>query len=337
MKACTEIQATSGLKWWGILPRFDPDKGSVIAEPPGEGYGHWAGAPSAVYDSESEQFYCYYRLRWPLGGRRGGVCRVITSPDPDAPSGEWGVVWEGTREDFTANSIERASLLRDPGSGEWRLYVSSETAQAYDRNPATWRVDLLQAARPEAFDPRSRRVVMDASMYGFSHVKDPVVLVAGGEYLALTSAAWREQHLGPDSQGTVHSRGRGFIALHRSLDGIDFPTAQILAEPGPQGWGGINVRPSSLVYLPPVWSLLFDEGHSRADTYDEQCMLAVSTDLQSWRRLTPAHAPWARSSHGTGSVRYVDVVIACGAVHYFYEYARGDRAHELRHATVRLG
>jgi hypothetical protein len=90
------------------------------------------------------------------------------------------------------------------------------------------------------------------------------------------------------------------------------------------------------VYLAPVWTLLFDEGTSRADSYDEQCMLAVSTDLRAWRRLTPSHAPWVRSSHASGSVRYVDVVIVGETAHYFYECARTDRAHELRHAAVSL-
>jgi hypothetical protein len=65
-------------------------------------------------------------------------------------------------------------------------------------------------------------------------------------------------------------------------------------------------------------------------------MLAVSTDLRAWRRLTPSHRPWVRSSHATGSVRYVDVVLVGDMAHYFYEYARADRAHELRHAAVRL-
>jgi len=111
----------------------------------------------------------------------------------------------------------------------------------------------------------------------------------------------------------------------------------VLAEPGPQGWGGINVRPSALIYLAPVWSLLFDEGATRADSYDEQCMLAVSTDCRTWRRLTPSHAPWVRSAHGTGSVRYVDALLVGGSVHYFYEYTRADQAHELRHAAVELG
>jgi hypothetical protein len=33
----------------------------------------------------------------------------------------------------------------------------------------------------------------------------------------------------------------------------------------------------------------------------------------------------------------VDVVIVEETAHYFYEYARADRAHELRHAAVPLG
>jgi hypothetical protein len=327
---------TQGSRWWGTLPRFDPEAGSVVAEPPGQGYGFWAGAPSAVYDAESGRFYCYYRARWPLGDRRGGVCRIVASADPNAPAA-WETVWEATREQFGANSIERSALIRDLASGEWRLYVSSETAQPYDRNPATWRVDLLQAPSIGRLEPRERRIVMDAAMYGFSHVKDPVVLVVGGEWLALTSVAWRDQHLGPDENGLVRSRGRGMIALHRSIDGIDFPTAQVVAEPGPQGWGGINARPAAVVYLDGCWSMLFDEGAGRADSYDEQTMLAVSTDFKEWRRVTPAHRPWVRSAHGSGSVRYVDVVLREGTAHYFYEYSRADRAHELRHASVPLG
>ena len=44
-------------KWWGILPAFDPDGGNVVAEPPGAGYGFWAGAPSAVYGTGSSLVY----------------------------------------------------------------------------------------------------------------------------------------------------------------------------------------------------------------------------------------------------------------------------------------
>ena len=65
-------------------------------------------------------------------------------------------------------------------------------------------------------------------------------------------------------------------------------------------------------------------------------MLAVSDDLRSWRRLTPPHAPWVRSAHASGSVRYIDVVLVGDRAHFFYEYARADRAHELRHASMPL-
>lgn len=314
-------------KWYGLLPRFDPDAGETIAEPPGSGYGYWAGAPSAVYDRETSRFYVYYRLRWPLGDRRGGVCRIAESEDGIS----FRTIWEATKEQFGATSVERAALLRDP-SGEWRLYISYDVAQSYDRNPATWRVDLLQAASPAEFDPATRRVVMDATMYGFSHVKDPVVVIVGGEYLALTSVGHREQHHPADDEGLIRTRGRGMVALHRSIDGIHFPTAQILLEPETP-FDALNIRPSALVYLPPVWSLLYDGSPSRADAYDEFCGLAISDDLVKFRRLTPTF-PWVRSGQASGSVRYVDVVPVGDTIHYFYEYARGDRAHELRHSAV---
>jgi hypothetical protein len=43
-----------------------------------------------------------------------------------------------------------------------------------------------------------------------------------------------------------------------------------------------------------------------------------------------------RSTHATGSVRYVDALVVGGTVLYFYEYARAALAHELRHAAVPL-
>jgi len=80
--------------------------------------------------------------------------------------------------------------------------------------------------------------------------------------------------------------------------------------------------------------MLFDEGFGRADSYDEQTMLAVSTDFKEWRRVTPSHRPCVRSAYGSGSIRYVDVVLRDGRAHYFHEYARDDTAQELRHASV---
>ena len=46
---------------------FDPEEGTVIFEPPGEGPGYWVGAPGVTYDVRLGRFYMVYRLRKPLG------------------------------------------------------------------------------------------------------------------------------------------------------------------------------------------------------------------------------------------------------------------------------
>ena len=139
------VRIGAAQKCWGMLPRFDADAGNVVAQPPGSGYGFWAGAPSALYDPESGRFYCYYRARWPLGDRRGGLCPDRRERRPArAARGMGGRL--GSHPRAVRGELHRALRAdRDPFSGEWRLYVASETAQSYDRVPATWRIDLLQA------------------------------------------------------------------------------------------------------------------------------------------------------------------------------------------------
>ena len=44
--------------------------------------------------------------------------------------------------------------------------------------------------------------------------------------------------------------------------------------------------------------------------------------------------PDARNAFRMGDI---DVVLLGDRAHFFYEYARADRAHELRHASVSLG
>jgi hypothetical protein len=321
-------QLTAGGKVFGHLPPFDPDGGDVIVEPPGSGYGYWAGAPSALFDNESCAFYLCYRRRWPLGGRRGGECAIARSED----GVHFQEIWKAQREQFGANSIEKSAIFRDP-SGEWRLYVSSDIAEAYDRNPPTWRIDLMQADDPAKFDPLTRRVVLDAPMFGFSHVKDPTVNLIGNEYFVYTSVGRLQQYQHPDAQGVIRPAGRGMIALHRSPDGVYFPTAEVIMEPN--AVDTMNVRASSVVYVAPLWYLIYDGGPTRADSYDEFTRLAAGFDPLHFSPVS-GRVPWVASSHASGSIRYVDAIRVEGTIHYYYEYARADRAHELRHVAVAL-
>jgi hypothetical protein len=326
----TEYSHARGDKCYGVAPRFDPEEGVTIAEPPGSGYGFWAGAPSAAYDRRAGLFYVYYRVRHPLTQGRGGECRIAASKDGK----RFETVWSARKDDFGANSIEKGCLLHDP-SGKWRLYLSYEVGRAYDRNPPTWRVDLLEADSPEKFDPAMSRPVVDAPMYGFTFVKDPTVIVVGGEYHLYASVGLPQQHEPADEEGVIRTRGRGWAALHRSTDGVNFPTAQLVMEPRRHGWDAFNVRITSVCYLPPVWLAFYDGATHRADSYDEFCGLAVSHDLVRFRPLS-VHGPWVKSPHASGSIRYLDALPVGDAMHYFYEYTRPDRAHELRHSAVPL-
>jgi hypothetical protein len=47
------------------VPFVDIERAHTVAEPPGEGPGHWVGAPSAVQVGGT--FHLAYRLRRPVG------------------------------------------------------------------------------------------------------------------------------------------------------------------------------------------------------------------------------------------------------------------------------
>ena len=63
----------AGDKCYAVPSRFDPEQDTTLAKPPGCGYGHWAGAPSAAFDASLGRFYVYYRVRRPLSEGRVAV------------------------------------------------------------------------------------------------------------------------------------------------------------------------------------------------------------------------------------------------------------------------
>lgn len=51
---------------------------------------------------------------------------------------------------------------------------------------------------------------------------------------------------------------------------------------------------------------------------------------QGTTEVEPAGTPLLTSPHGTGALRYMGVALVGDEVLYYYEYARADRAHEIR-------
>jgi hypothetical protein len=304
--------------------RFDPSDGEIVRDPPGRGYGYWAGGHKAFRDPETGRVVLFYREREPLELGRGGRCAIAVSDD--------GVVfedvWSADKSAFAANSIEVGHCVRDP-SGEWRLYVSYEYAGA-----GYWRIDLMCAASLEAFDVQGRRTVFMPFDYGMRSLKDPVVYLRDGKYWIYVAGASRarprEDTL--EDNAAVRASGREATLLAVSDDGIYFPELHFAFEaPNTDTWNGRRARINSVIPLNGGYLGFYDGGRTSYDMYEEWCGLAWSDDGRSFERYDQAE-PWVRSPHGC--VRYVYALDGPDEVLFYYEYTREDGAHELRVSRI---
>ena len=181
----------------GLAP--SPELSVVAIEPPGSEAGTWAGAPSAVRDGD--QILLAYRLRRPIGHGRGYAVAIARSGD--------GVHFETiqviTRDEMDTESLERPALVRTP-SGAWRLYVSCATW-----GTKHWRVELLEASAPDAFDARQRAVVLPGD--ATTAVKDPVIRHEAG-----TWHLWASVHPLDDLASSIQQQAARLAEAGRFVD-----------------------------------------------------------------------------------------------------------------------
>jgi hypothetical protein len=324
-------EAAAARGWLGMLPLFDPSEGITVREPMDSGAGWWAGAPSATFDSADETFYIYYRLRKPRELGRGTDCRIAASRDGIS----FEDIWAATRDDFDSPSVERSSLIHCP-DGLWRLYISY-----VDPSDGRWRTDLMEAPSPGEFDVATRTKVFVPDEIDAEGVKDPVVLILGGLYYMLLSYAPRPRRAASqdDMHGTADVFNTGVTksstGLATSVDGRRFDWQGDIFAPRDAGWDSYCTRISTGVYVPPMWTFLYDGSSGVEGNYEERCGIAVSSDLKIFHRLS-VDEPVLTSPHASGSLRYVDAVRMADRIHYYYEYARPDGSHELRVNIVSL-
>jgi len=323
------MASAEGRKWLGTVLLFDPKEGSTVVEPPGTGPGYWSGAASAIYD-DAERFFLYYRVRKPLEQGRGGRCYIAQSND----GLHFSPVWTATKEQFGSESIERAALTRSL-EGRFRLYISYVDAKS-----RKWRIDLLEADSPERFDPAQRRSVLRAEDVGAEGVKDPYVTIVGRRYYMFVHYAPRALQPPDATPEELHGtgnifateKGRGSSGLALSDDGVHFRWTGDVLPPGKR-WDRKLTRVDTVLYQPPVFTLLYSGRSSVEETYEDATGLAVSSDLRRFHKLTE-EAPALVSPHGTGALRYTDAVPVGDEVLYYYECAREDGSHELRMSRV---
>lgn len=325
-------EMTESRHWYGVLPLFDPGEGTTIIEPPGHGKGYWAGAPSVLFDAETQKFYLYYRLRKPRGEGRGYECRIAESGD----GVHFTTIWRAIKEELNSPSLERAALVKCLDH-RYRLYLSY-----VDPEDNRWRVDLLEAASPREFDVQRRTKVFGAADIGAEGVKDPVVVIVGRKYYMYLSYAPAVTDAVPELRAKMHATAdvyntgmtKSCTGLATSLDGQSFTWLGPVLTPGDEGWDSYETRLSTLVYTPPVFTAFYDGIPSVEENYEEKTGMAITFDCRTFERVTPA-GPLLTSPYGAGSLRYVEGVPVGEDFYFYYEYARPDGAHELRLSVVK--
>lgn len=310
------------------LPLFDPDAGTTVVEPPGTGPGWWAGAPGALWTGE--HVYLVYRLRRPRP-ERGGEVRLARSDDGIT----FETIWTARREEFSTTSIERCAIVQID-EALWRLYVSY-----VDGADGRWRIDLLEAPAPDAFDPSRARTVLTAASTGTEGIKDPWLCRIGDEWQMLVSYAPTPEETADAAQmhGTndVYNTGltKSLTGLATSEGGRTWHWQGSVLAPPETGWDTYATRLNSVAVTADGLLGFYDGSASVAENYEERCGLAIADDPRQWRRLSE-DGPAVGASRGPGSVRYVETVQTADWTRFYYEYTRPDGSHELRTSLVSL-
>ena len=283
-----------------------PERSVVAIEPPGAEPGTWAGAPSAVLDGD--QIVLAYRLRRPIGQGRGYAVAIARSAD----GVEFETIQVITKAEIDTESLERPTLVRTP-AGSWRLYLSCATW-----GTKHWRVEMLGADAPDAFDVRQRTVVLPGD--AVSGVKDPVIVTRSGVW-----HLWASVHPLDDDANT----DRMITDYATSADGLEWTWHGHALTPRPGEWDSRGVRVSAVRFTPAGVVAYYDGRASAAENYEERTGVAVG-DTPDALAATDA-APVGASPDGTGGLRYLDIVdLGNGRERWYYELTRPDGRHELR-------
>ncbi len=335
-------------KEFGVLPLFDPALSRMVRAPLEEGAGWWAGAPTAMFDHLSNQFFIVYRLRQPRDQGRGVECRIATSDNGISFTD----IWALPKSTLGALSLERCSLMRGL-DGIWKLYISYVCP-----DDGRWRISLLEAKEPDQFDVSKMIPLFTADSLGVEGVKDPNVFLFGRMVYMLVSYATREPKLDPKFEPKKHATGDIYsTGLTRSRTGAaisgDGKRFQWLGDVSPRsefvpilnpsgcsiektgtGWDEYCRRIGAIVPLPHGGYQAFYDGSASVDeNYEEKSGIAITYDLKNYYSLSPDSAGIV-SPYGTGSLRYIDVLPVGHELFYYYEMAQQGGGHDLRVSVV---
>jgi len=286
-----------------IMAPPDPARAVVVRPAAGSGGQTWVGSPSAI--RAGEEIVIAYRLRDPE--RRGYAVEVARSAD--------GVHFDTLvsigKEEMGCESLERPALIRTP-AGIWRLYLSCATA-----GTKHWRIELIEAAAPDDFDPAGSRVVLsgDAALA----VKDPVIVDHGGLW-----HLWASVHPLDDPEQT----DRMATDYATSADGLAWTWQGTALKPRPGEWDGRGARVTAVRFNGEGIMAFYDGRASATQNCEERTGVAAGTGPEALTALGTSSV--AESSDPGYGLRYVTVVdLGDGSERLYYELTNARGSHDL--------
>ncbi len=302
-----------------VAPPRGFERYDVVLEPDRNDPEWWAGAPSVLRD-ENGVFWLACRMRTAEGprGLRGYEIRILRSED--------GIRFERVhsirREEVPIPGFERPALLRDPATGQFKLYGCGP----WEGGP--WCIIRFDDAdRPDRFVPSSARPVITPMPPAYDRdvrpggYKNPVILHAGNRYHAYCIGVMRR------TERIYHFTS----ADGEHWEAVGSPLASIM---NLDGWHDFYVRPAAVVPLGVGYIFVY-EGSSVEwydPVYNIATGLAFTFDLHTLQDLTP-HAPLARSTTPSAhfhTLRYSDWLWVDGELWVYAEAARPNNTNEIR-------
>jgi hypothetical protein len=299
-----------------VLAPPDPGRSLVVVPAPEIGVGAWAGSPSAV--RVGADIYLAYRMR--TASLRGFAVQVAKSSD--------GVNFEPLftvdKDEMDCESLERPALALTP-EGRWRLYLSCATT-----GTKHWRIELLEADSPAAFDAASSRVVLPGD--DANGVKDPVIVERDGLW-----HLWASVHPLTEPDHT----DRMTTEYATSPDGLAWTWHGTALAPRPGEWDARGVRVAAVRFSPEGVVAYYD-GRATAEQNCEECtgiaigagpaaLVAASSGPIGESLVGEAVAGAAGPGGAAGAgLRYLTVVeLEDGQERLYYELTTADGSHDL--------
>lgn len=266
---------------------------AVVAAPaPGRGPQSWAGAPSAVLDTDGT-IVVGYRVR--NGPDTTDETVIARSRDGERLE----TVLVLGQDHFGAQWTERPALVRLERG--WRLYVSCATP-----NTKHWWVGVLDAPTLEALGDAEVRTAFAGDEQ--TAVKDPVVRVHEGVW-----HAWVCCHL-LDLPGEEDRMNSGYAT---SADGLAWDWHGTVLEGRRGEW---DARGARLTTILPDGRAAYDGRASAEENWFERIGIAV-----------PDGGRYVSTGAARYDARYLEVLpLPDGSHRIYYEARLPDESHELR-------